>query len=509
MRTLRRSPVRAAIEIRSALLLAVILVASLVAGDRATAIAATQAPTFVRTDYPLLGNNHIAADLNGDGRLDLAGSGTFFAVVMLSNGEGTFGAKVEYPVGDEAQDLDAGDFDGDGKVDLVVAINDAAIGLSLLKGNGDGSFNAPVNFANTWGFDSPDVVAVDLNNDGKLDVVIAHQIACYTAPCIAARTISIMIGNGDGTFQPTREMDVGTGMSRIAVGDFNRDGIKDLAIAGNRAQVYRLQGVGDGTFTQLPTLTLIEDNFGVDGTDIDVADFNGDSIQDLVVAIALNGSKTAVLIGNGDGTFRPPLIIQEPNLRVPQVQAVADYNGDGFQDLAIGLADGTQGLMEILNGNGDGTFQPPVFFLIPPPKSSIGTVGLITANLNSDTKPDLALSIGGASISLAVLINSTGVVPPPTPSAPTLVSPAQDATPPQPVAFDWTDVGAATSYQIHIDDSNKFSTPLVVDAKVTASQFTAPTLAAKRHWWRVRGINSAGVAGPWSRSGASPRSPPP
>jgi hypothetical protein len=355
-----------------------------------------------------------------------------------------------------------------------------------------------VNFANTWGFDSPDVVAVDLNNDGKLDVVIAHQIECFEAPCVAARTISIMIGNGDRTFQPTREMDVGTGMSRIAVGDFNRDGIKDLAIAGDRAQVYRLQGVGDGTFTQLPTLTLIEDNFGVDGTDIDVADFNGDSIQDLAVAIALNGSKTAVLIGTGDGTFRPPLIIQDPTLRVPQVQAVADYNGDGFQDLALGLADGTQGLMQILNGNGDGTFQPPAFFLVPPPKSSIGTVGLITANLNSDTRPDLALSIGGASISLAVLINSTGVVPPPTPSAPTLVSPAQDATPPQPVAFDWTDVGAATSYQIHIDDSNKFSTPLIVDATVTASQFTAPTLAAKRHWWRVRGINSAGVAGPWS-----------
>jgi hypothetical protein len=487
---------RRPIEVRPALVLALALVATLVSAGRADA--STQSPTFARTDYPLLGNNDIAADLNGDGRLDLAGTGVNSAAVMLANGEGTFGARVEYPVASQSQDLTAGDFNGDGRLDLVVTINDPGISLSLLKGNGDGSFNAPVNFANTSGFDSPAVVAVDLNNDGRLDVVLAHQVACFTAPCLVARTISIMLGNGDGTFQPTREMDVGTGMSRIAVGDFNRDGIKDLAIAGDSARVYRLQGVGDGTFIQQPTLTLIDDNFAVDGSDIDLADFNGDSIQDLVVAIATNGSRTAVLIGNGDGSFRPPLIITEPNLNVPQVQAVADYNGDGFQDLALGLANGTQGLMEILNGNGDGTFQPPVFYLIPPPKSSIGTVVMITANLNSDTKPDIALGIGGASPGLAVLINSTGVVPPPTPSAPTLLSPAQDATPAQPVAFDWTDVAAATTYQIQIDDSNKFSTPLVVDGTVTASQFTAPTLAAKRHWWRVRGINSAGVAGAWS-----------
>jgi hypothetical protein len=502
-------PGRRAIEVRAALVLAVILVASLVGGDRATA--ATGAPTFARADYSQLGNNHVVADFNGDGRPDLAGIGAQAVAVLLANGVGTFGARVEYPLASWAQDLAAGDFDRDGRLDLVVTINDPQIGLSLLTGNGDGTFAPPVSFPNASGFDSPAVVAVDLDGDGDLDVVIAHQIACYTAPCIVARTLSVLIGNGDGTFQPAREVEVGTGMSRIAVGDFNRDGVKDLAVAGDRARVYRLFGVGDGTFVQQPTLTLTADTLGVDGTDIDVADFNGDTIQDLVVAIALNGSRTAILIGNGDGTFRAPHIITEPDLNVPQYQAVADYNGDGFQDLALGLANGNQGLMEILNGNGDGTFQPLVRYLVPSPKSSIGTVAIVSADLNGDGRPDLALGIGGASPSLAVLINSTGVAPSPTPSAPTLLSPAQDATPAQPVAFDWTDVSAATSYRIQIDDSSTFSTPLVVDRTLTASQFTAANLAARPHWWRVRGINSAGTAGAWSsvrrftpRAAASP-----
>ncbi|MDV6343152.1 VCBS repeat-containing protein [Nitrosomonas sp. Is37] len=341
--------------------------------------AATQSATFTTSTYPLLGNNHIAADFNGDGKLDLAGTGTNSAAIMLNNGDGTFQAKIGYPVGGQAQDLAAGDFNGDGHTDLVVTINTPEISLSLLTGNGNGTFNAPVNFPNTSGFDSPAIVATDLNNDGKLDVVIAHQIACFTAPCTVSRTIFVMLGNGNGTFQPTQEIDVGTGMSRIAVGDFNHDGIKDLGISGDRAQVYILIGVGNGTFVKQPTITLITGNtIGVDGTDIDVADFNGDTMQDLVVAIGLNGSRTAILIGNGDGTFQQPLIITDTTLSVPQYQAVADFNGDSFQDLAIALGNGTGGLMEILNGNGDGTFQAPTYYLVPPPASSIGG-GIIIA----------------------------------------------------------------------------------------------------------------------------------
>jgi hypothetical protein len=373
--------------------------------------AAAQSASFTRTDYPLLGNNHIAADLNGDGIPDLAGTGTNAASVMLGNGDGTFRPKVNYPVGGQAQDLAAGDFNGDGRLDLVVSLSDIVSSLSLLTGNGDGTFNASINFPNTGAQeDSPAVVATDLDNDGRLDVVLAHAIACFVSPCVAARTITVMLGFGDGTFQLPFDIEVGTGMSRIVVGDFNRDGIKDLGIAGDNSQVYTLLGVGNGTFLKQPTITLTADTLFVDGTDIDIADLNGDTIQDLVVAIPTNGSRTAILLGNGDGTFQPGQILTEPRLRVPQYQVIADFNRDGFLDLALALANGTEGLFEIRTGNGDGTFDPPVLYAAPPPLSSVGGGTLVTGDFNRDGRPDIALPIIGANPGLAGLVNSTGSV---------------------------------------------------------------------------------------------------
>ena len=393
----------------SCLLVSVVLISFAIILSQHTASA--QTASFTRTDYAGLGNNHIVTDLNGDGILDLAGTGVNVASVMLGNGDGTFRPKVNFPAGGQTQDLAAGDFNSDGRVDLVVSLNDPAFSLSLLTGNGDGTFNAPVNFANTGvQEDSPAVVATDLDNDGRLDVVLAHAISCFVSPCFAARTITVMLGFGDGTFQLPIEIEVGTGMSRIAVGDFNRDGIKDLAIVGDNSQLYTLLGVGNGTFLQQPTIVMTADQLFVDGSDVDIADLNGDTIEDLVVAIPTNGSRTAILIGNGDGTFQPARVITEPRLRVPQYQVIADFNRDGFQDIALALANGTEGLMEILNGNGDGTFDPPVLYLQPPPLSSIGGGTLVAGDFNRDGRPDIALPIIGASSGLVGLVNSTGAV---------------------------------------------------------------------------------------------------
>ena len=373
--------------------------------------ASAQSASFTRTDYPTLGNNHIVADLNGDGIPDLAGTGVNAVGVMLGNGNGTFRARVNYPVGGQAQDLATGDFNADGRVDLVVSLNDFRFSLSLLTGNGDGTFNAPVNFDNTAAQeDSPAVVATDLDNDGRLDVVLAHAIGCFVSPCVPARTITVMLGFGDGTFQLPFDIDVGTGMSRIAVGDFNNDRIKDLAIAGDNSQVYTLLGVGNGTFLKQPTITLTADTLFVDGTDIDIADLNGDTIQDLVVAIPTNGSRTAILLGNGDGTFQRGQILTEPRLRVPQYQVIADFNRDGRQDLALALANGTEGLFEIRTGNGDGTFNAPVLYAAPPPLSSVGGGTLVTGDFNRDGRPDIGLPIIGANPGLAGLVNSTGSI---------------------------------------------------------------------------------------------------
>ncbi len=376
-----------------------------------------QVATFTTQQYPLLGNTHIAADLNADGRPDLAGAGANAVSVMLGNGDGTFRPKTDFPVGTQTQAVAAGDFNSDAKVDLVVTLDSPQFSLALLTGTGTGSFNAPTFFPNTSGFDSPAIAATDLNGDGRLDLVVMHSIACFTAPCRAARSITILLGNGNGTFQTPSEIDVGTGPMAMAVVDLNRDGIKDVAIGGGNTELSILLGVGNGTFVRQPVVTLVPggDLFSA-CNDIGVGDLNRDGIQDLVVPLG-NGNGNAILIGNGNGTFQVRSRIQIDETSAPLHVAVADYNRDGLLDIARTMGEGTNGLMQILRGNGDGTFQAPNRYLVPPP--SRGGIMILAGDWNGDAKPDIAFVEGGAGTpTIDVLTNTTGGVPPPTPTPP-------------------------------------------------------------------------------------------
>ena len=235
-------------------------------------------------------------------------------------------------------------------------------------------------------------------------------------------------------------------------------------------------------------------------SDIDVADFNRDSIQDLVVALSTDGSRLAILIGNGDGTFRAPLIYIDPNLNVPQEVVVADYNGDGLLDLAYGFANGNQGLFAIRNGNGNGTFQAQRMYEVPPQpvEHRHGRDGRGQFQRRHQARPR-AVDRRGPERAVGAAQHDRCRRRRRPLAAPTLISPAQDATPTQVITFDWSDVANATSYRIQVDDENTFATSLVFDRIVTPSTFTAPYfLNIRRHWWRVRAINSAGVAGPYS-----------
>src|SRR5215213_7041896 len=160
---------------QTSLLFALILLCAASAAAQTTA-------TFAGRDYPIVGNTHIAADFNGDGRPDLAGAGINVRV-SLNAGDGSFRPYVEYPAGGFTQDVAAGDLNGDGRLDLVVTNDSEQTTLTVLLGNGDGTFGAPVGFPNLSGYDAPSVTLADLDHDGRLDAVVVHQFACFSSGC--------------------------------------------------------------------------------------------------------------------------------------------------------------------------------------------------------------------------------------------------------------------------------------------------------------------------------------
>jgi hypothetical protein len=227
-----------------------------------------------------------------------------------------------------------------------------------------------------------------------------------------------MLGNGDGSFQPARVVEVGTHPTSIAMGDFNRDGIKDLAVGGGNTELSIMVGVGDGSFIRKPLMLLVDGGDVASCNDVDVADFNRDGIEDIVAAVG-NGDGNIVALGNGDGTFRVFTRYLEEATGMPNGDAVADFNGDGFLDIARGMADGLRGLIHVLHGNGDGTFQPLVRYAVPSTLTNQAGGYIIASDFNGDGKPDLALEVRGSG-GTDVFLNTTGATT--TQPAPTLQS---------------------------------------------------------------------------------------
>jgi hypothetical protein len=276
--------------------------------------------------------------------------------------------------------ISTGDFNSDGKLDLVTA-NNSSNDVSVLLGNGDGSLEPAVNYAVAA---SPILLRVgDFNGDGKLDILVASQ----SGSTVAIVSVSVLLGNGDGTFQPQKVTNIAnSNCPCLAVGDFNGDGKLDLAIPvsvpqlGNSAMAVML-GNGDGTFQ-----SAITANPGPFPTpnQLEATDINGDGKPDLLAGNAgTSNPGMAVLLGNGDGTFQQPK--NTPVATGVAMFAMADFNGDGRLDVAFGATS----QFEVLPGNGDGTFGAPVSttFQVPTPATF-----LVAADLNGDGKPDLMFS---------------------------------------------------------------------------------------------------------------------
>jgi hypothetical protein len=330
-------------------------------------------------------------DFNGDGKLDLVVASPTAGTIslFLGNGDGTFGPRTDISLGNNLSALVAGDFNGDGKVDLVVS-NIFTNTVSILLGKGDGTFQTRVNFATGSGPTS--VITGDFNRDGKLDLAVVNAGFGF------GNTVSILLGNGDGTFKAHVDFAAGMTATGIAAGDFNNDGKLDLAVTNNNGDgtISILLGNGDGTFQSpiaFPT--------GFFSQSVATGDFNGDGKLDLAVADSTSSTtKTiAVLLGNGDGTFQTHVDYDAGN--GARFVTTGDFDGDGDLDLAVVNASFGFDSVSILRGNGDGTFQPRLDY-------PIGTQPffLTTGDFNTDGGLDLAVTVGPADRAVSVLLST-------------------------------------------------------------------------------------------------------
>ncbi len=249
-----------------------------------------------------------------------------------------FAPSVSYTTASTPRGVVVADFNGDGKLDLALATNNSLV--SVLLGNGDGTFQTKIDSAT--GAKAYSIAAADFNGDGKLDLVTTAN---------DDGKVYVLLGNGDGSFQAKVGYAVGALPRFVAVGDLNGDGKIDIAVANRSSNtVSVLLGKGDGTFW-----TKVDYDTGYNPVSLAIGDVNGDNKADLVVA-NYSSNTVSVLLGNSNGTFQPK--VDYATGGTPTSVAIGDVNADGKLDLVV--ANSTSNTVSVMLGDGDGTFQPKV-----------------------------------------------------------------------------------------------------------------------------------------------------
>ncbi|MGA2355760.1 MAG: FG-GAP-like repeat-containing protein [Terriglobales bacterium] len=398
--------------------------------------------SFIDFSYLSISPDSIATgDLNGDGKIDLVVTEDYGGTVgvLLGNGDGTFQPVVYYSSngGNLGAWVAIADLNGDGYADVVVLnecdnvnCGDGGI-ISVFVGNGDGTLQAPVSYG-SGGYLGTGIAIADVNGDGHPDLVVSNLCQVVNSNC-AQGSVAVLLGNGDGTFQPPRAYASGDSLpSAVAVADLNGDGKLDVVLATAQTvspyttAISVLLGNGDGTFQSAVS-------YGAGGwspVSIAVADLNGDGQPDVAVAsmcfysdcTPVKTGGVSVLLGNGDGSFQPGVLYKSGGGAYASWVAIGDLNGDGQPDLVVTnmcqSADDygdcyPTGKASVLPGKGDGTFETPRNF---------GTVGSETASVaiadvNGDGRPDLVaadecdLSEFCLEGGVAVLLNELSVYP--------------------------------------------------------------------------------------------------
>jgi hypothetical protein len=387
-----------------------------------TTIATAQVPFSGPSNYAVgTGPAAVAVgDFNGDGRADLAvansgnpnSSDDGSVSILLGNGEGTFFPSRSFSAGKNPWSIGVGDFNHDGDLDLAVQdVGEANV--SVLLGNGDGSLRRPVKYSVASSGNPAAIAVADLDGDGNLDLAVTNF----------RDGLSILLGNGDGTFQPAVNYSIAKPLGRLVkdtpyltVGDFNGDKKLDIVVVSEtfapteefRGFISVLLGNGDGSFRP-PIATDI----GGRSTWIAVGDVNGDGKLDVIVtplAGLFRNIRLMFLPGNGDGTFGAAQDIDPASTRYPFISywnpVLGDFNHDGKLDVAVpvtflvGSGSPPPPVLRLLLGNGDGTFQGP-----QDTKLSASPYALSLEDLNRDGFPDLAVA-NLENNTISVLINS-------------------------------------------------------------------------------------------------------